>query len=292
VLKGRLGLETARVPQKDRHGVLWLSRGTLAVTNGTVHFVTPGFDDLPSGDYDIAYQTVNCIVLGPGSTVTHDALRLMHRHGTGIVASGEHGVRYYASMPGGPDTSTIARQQMRLWSDMDKRIDVARKMYAIRMDEIFPHASLNELRGMEGSRSRMRYKLIAQRHGVVWTGRQYDRSKPEGNNAINNAINHASVAVIASAQVAVAIAGTIPQLGFIHEDSGISFALDVADLYRDTVTLECAFAATSEYEQRGGDLEKLVRKQVGKVLRQNKVIAAMIDQQKEVLNGDDLGGDA
>jgi len=292
MLKGRLGLETARVPQKDRHGVLWLSRGNLTVSNGTLHFITGGFDDLPSGDYDIAYQTVNCIVLGPGSTVSHDALRLMHRHGTGIVVSGEGGVRYYASMPGGPDTSKLARRQASLWAVEDRRIQLARQMYAWRMGEVFPHKSLNALRGLEGSRSRVRYKHIAQRHGVEWAGRNYDRSRPEGNNAINNAINHASVAVIASAQVAVAIAGTIPQLGFIHEDSGIAFALDIADIYRDDITLECAFAATAEYNRRGGDLERMVRKRVGTALRKGKVIAAMIDRQKELLYADDLGGDA
>jgi CRISPR-associated protein Cas1 len=35
----------------------------------------------------------------------------------------------------------------------------------------------------------------------------------------------------------VAATATISQLGFIHEDSGQSFVLDVADLVRDTVTV-------------------------------------------------------
>ena len=29
MLRGRLGLETARIPHADRHGLLWLSRGAL-----------------------------------------------------------------------------------------------------------------------------------------------------------------------------------------------------------------------------------------------------------------------
>ena len=57
------------------------------------------------------------ILLGPGSTVSHDALRLMARHGTGLVAVGEDGVRCYTAPPLMPDTSDIARRQMRAWGD-------------------------------------------------------------------------------------------------------------------------------------------------------------------------------
>ena len=31
MLRGRLGMETARIPHADRHGLLWLSRGALTV---------------------------------------------------------------------------------------------------------------------------------------------------------------------------------------------------------------------------------------------------------------------
>ena len=38
MLKGRLGLETARIPHADRHGLLWLERGTLSVEDGCLRF--------------------------------------------------------------------------------------------------------------------------------------------------------------------------------------------------------------------------------------------------------------
>ena len=38
MLRGRLGLETARIPHADRHGLLWLSRGALTVRDGTLRF--------------------------------------------------------------------------------------------------------------------------------------------------------------------------------------------------------------------------------------------------------------
>lgn len=139
MLKGRLGLETARIPHGDRHGLLWLSRGNLYVEDGTLRFATGGNADLGAGDYAIPFQLISCVLLAPGTTVTHDVLRLLARHGTGLVAVGDGGVRMYASMPFGPDSSQLARTQITLWSDgLDSRVHVARRMYAMRMGEILP----------------------------------------------------------------------------------------------------------------------------------------------------------
>ena len=135
MLRGRLGLETARIPHADRHGLLWLSRGALTVRDGTLRFERnagpDGDSSLESGEYGIPFQTLSMILLGPGSTVSHDALRLMARHGTALVAVGEDGVRCYTAPPLMPDTSDIARKQMRAWGDPEgSRITIARKMYA------------------------------------------------------------------------------------------------------------------------------------------------------------------
>ena len=123
MLKGRLGLETARIPHADRHGLLWLSRGALTVKDGTLRFERQQPRDpstpLDEGEYGIPFQTLSMILLGPGSTVSHDALRLMARHGTALVAVGEDGVRCYTAPPLMPDTSAIARRQMKAWYDAD-----------------------------------------------------------------------------------------------------------------------------------------------------------------------------
>ncbi|WP_265645129.1 CRISPR-associated endonuclease Cas1 [Verminephrobacter aporrectodeae] len=116
MLKGRLGLETARIPHADRHGLLWLSRGELCVVDGCLHFLrgrnslTPLMDQIP-------HQAVSTILLGPGSSVTHDALRLLARHGTLLAAVGEDGVRSYTALPLLPDRSDVARRQAELWSN-------------------------------------------------------------------------------------------------------------------------------------------------------------------------------
>ena len=293
VLPGRLGLDTARIPHVDRHGLVWLSRGHLLVENGTLRFQTVGGGGLRSGDYAIPFQMVSILLLGPGSTVSHDALRLCARHGTCLVAVGEDGVRAYTAPALGPDHSAIARRQASLWADSDKRIELARVMYAWRMGEMFPHRELAALRGMEGARMRALYQAVASQYGVKWHGRRYDRAKPDGADLPNQAINHAATAVRAAASVAVTSVGALPQLGFIHEDSGIAFVLDIADLYRGEVTLPVAFGAVRAHKRdRSIPLERRVRRLAGREFRRRKLISVMIGRIKELFDADVRDRDA
>ena len=285
MLRGRLGLETARIPHADRHGLLWLSRGALTVRDGTLRFERQSGPDsgspLDTGEYGIPFQSISMILLGPGSTVSHDALRLMARHGTALVAVGEDGVRCYTAPPLMPDTSNIARRQMRAWSDDLGRITIARKMYALRLGEVFPSQRLDALRGMEGARMRRTYRNLAQRYGITWQGRRYDRANPLAADIPNQAINHASVAVTSAAVIAVMAVGAIPQLGFIHERSGDAFALDIADLFRDAILLPAAFkSAGAVMKDPSLDIERHTRRTTGEMLRAEKVIAKMIDSIK------------
>lgn len=282
MLKGRLGLETARIPHADRHGCVWLQRGTLYVEDGTLRFRTSGVGDLEPGDYALPFQTISNVLLGPGSTVSHDALRLLARHGTGLIATGEDGVRFYASMPFGADDSALARRQVTAWADeQGARIAVARRMYAWRLGELLPSADIAVLRGIEGARVKSLYRTLAQQHGVQWAGRRYDRENPEAADLVNQALNHATTALKSAAMIAVAATATIPQLGFVHEDSSTSFCLDIADLFREQVALPAAFRAVREKEKRPHEsLERLARRQAGRALQEGKVIPAMIDRIK------------
>ena len=77
-----------------------------------------------------------------------------------------------------PDTSDTARRQMRAVSDADGgRITIAKKMYALRLGEVLPQQDLSALRGVEGARMRRTYRLVAQRYGIEWRNRRYDRTR-------------------------------------------------------------------------------------------------------------------
>lgn len=282
MLSGRLGLEKARIPHADRHGLLWLDRGQLTVENGCLRFVTAG-GTLAPGDYQIPHQSVSMILLGPGSGVSHDALRLLTRHHTLMAAVGEDGVRLYTAPPFGPDRSDLARRQARVWADETSRLDIARRLYAWRLGEVLPHKDIDILRGIEGARMKASYQLVAERFGIHWHGRRYDRANPDATDLPNQAINHAATAVQGAAAIAVTACGAIPQLGFIHEDSGQSFVLDIADLFRVDTILPIAFGAVKEASSKPGQsIERVTRQRAAQELRKRKTIATMIDKIKEL----------
>ncbi len=294
MLLGRLGLETARLPHADRHGLLMLDRGRLTVESGCLTFECAGGGACPPGRYGLPHQAVSIVLLGPGSSISHDALRLLARHGVGLAAIGEDGVRFYTAPPLLPDFSHLARAQARLWADTRRgRPRVARRMYALRLGEVLPHRDIAVLRGIEGARMRETYRIAAERAGITWRGRRYDRRNPTAADLPNQALNHAASALEAAAAIAVAATATIPQLGFIHEDSGQSFVLDVADLMRDAVTIPCAFKAASIAAKRPAEnVERLTRRLTGERLRRDDVIPLLIDRIKIVLaDEDELGTD-
>lgn len=290
MLKGRLGLETARIPHADRAGLLWLSRGALTARDGTLSFERgrqiADNDPLDAGHYAVPLQSVSMILLGPGSTVSHDALRLLARHGTALAAVGEDGVRCYTAPPLIADRSGLARRQARVWADTDSRIHIARRMYAWRMGEVLPHSAIAVLRGIEGARMKETYRLTARQIGIDWRGRRYDRVRPGENDLPNQALNHAASAVEAAAAIAVSATAALPQLGFIHEDSGQSFVLDIADLFRDSVTIPVAFRAAKKVTDQGfrENIERVTRRECGRALTRERTIHKMIERIKTLFD--------
>lgn len=288
---GRLGIASGRIPHADRHGLLWLSRGNLYIEDGTLRFQTAGSDNIEPGNYAIPYQTISMILLGPGTTITHDVLRIMARQGTLIAAVGEGGVKFYTAPPMGTGRSKIARAHATLWADEEMRVRIARRMYAFRFQSAFPHEDISVLRGMEGSRMRETYKILADRYGIDWSGRRYDRQNPTAADLPNQAINHAATFVEAAADIAVAAVGALPPLGFIHEDSSNAFTLDIADLFRTEITIPLAFSVAAKNIPEGV-LERHIRYEAARWFKKHKVIPRMIEKIKELLYVDDSGSDA
>ncbi len=276
LLPGRLGLDGAELRHEDRSAFVAFRMGRLEVTEGCLRFVSDG------GDQVIPYQRVSCIILEPGTSITHDALRLLARHGVGLVATGMDGVKCYTAPPLLSDSSDLARRQARAWADPELRLHIARKQFAMRFGETPPARDLDALRGLEGARIREAYRHHAQASGIKW---DVPRSVERGRGDANTVLNYAADAVYAAAATAVYTTATIPQLGFLHEDSGRAFVLDVADLHRTSVTIPSAFKALRGWMDQGEteSLERKVRGVMMEQLRRRSLVAAMIDQIAEML---------
>lgn len=292
-LPGRLGLSGARIPHADRHGLLWLSRGRLSVEDGTLRFICSDSEELAAGDYAIPYQGLSMILLGPGCSITHDVLRVLARHGTLLAAIGSGGTKFYTAPPMGQGRSATARRHAALWANETGRLDMARRLYAFRFGRVLPHRDITVLRGIEGGRVKEMYRIEAERFGIPWKGRRYDRSNPMAADVPNQSINHAATFVEAAADIAVAATGALPPLGFIHEESSNAFTLDIADLYRADLTIPLAFqAARKVLNNPTLSIERTLRRDAAAEFRKRQLVPKMIDRIKELLDADDNGGDS
>jgi CRISPR-associated protein Cas1 len=280
MLKGRLGIDEARIPQKSRNGLVYIERCRMAIDNGSMVLA---FDEAEE-QLELPYQRLNALLLGPGSTITHDAVRHLSAHGTCIAFVGTDGTRIYTAPPIFDHDATLARKQATYWASATTRVMVAKRMYQKRFGETPRTNDPDSLRGMEAARIKRAYEVIAQQIGIVWKGRRFDRQDHDATDIPNQAINHTVTALEATVTIAVHATATLPPLGFLHEDSGKSWILDLCDLYRTTVTVPLAFRSAKEYQKQAEHtLDRLCRRAVSRHVRETGFVDTVIDDIKETL---------
>lgn len=225
------------IPIKERLSVLYIEYGQLDVLDGA--FVV--IDKLGVRTH-IPVGGVVCLMLEPGTRVSHAACALAARAGTLLVWIGEAGVRLYsAGQPGGARADRLL-YQAKLALDDELRLKVVRKMYALRFGEEPPQRrSVEQLRGIEGARVREIYKRTAAKYGVEWKARNYDVDDWGQGDIANRCLSSATACLYGVTEAAVLAAGYAPAIGFIHTGKPLSFVYDVADVYKFETVVPLAF---------------------------------------------------
>lgn len=161
------------IPLKDRVSMIFLQYGQIDVIDGAFVLI-----DKTGIRTHIPVGSVACIMLEPGTRVSHAAVRLAAQVGTLLVWVGEAGVRVYASgQPGGARSDKLL-YQAKLALDEDLRLKVVRKMFELRFGEPAPaRRSVEQLRGIEGkSRAgNLRTSGEAIRRDMEWTSLRSER---------------------------------------------------------------------------------------------------------------------
>ena len=200
------------IPIKDRVSVFYVEKGNLDVLDGAFVLVDKNGvrTHLPVGN-------VTCLMLEPGTRVSHAAVVLAARVGCLLVWIGEAGVRLYASgQPGGARADRLL-YQARLALDDTARLKVVRKMYELRFKEKPPERrSVEQLRGIEGVRVRKIYELLARQFGVKWKSRNYNHTEWGSGDVPNRCLSSATACLYGVTEAAILAAGYAPAVGFIH----------------------------------------------------------------------------
>lgn len=194
------------------------------------------------GTVHLPAAALGALLLGPGTTVSQQAMVLLAESGSTAVWVGEEGVRYYAHGRSLARSSTFLEAQAMLVSNQRSRLRVAREMYAMRFPgEDVSRLSMQQLRGREGARVRRAYREHASRSGVVWTRREYDAADFGSGTPINQALSAANTSLYGVVHAVIVALGCAPGLGFVHTGHILSFVFDIADLYKADVSIPVAF---------------------------------------------------
>jgi CRISP-associated protein Cas1 len=264
------------IPIKDRISVLFLEKGNLDVLDGAFVVV-----DKNGVRTYIPVGGVACLMLEPGSRVSHAAVTLAARVGCLLVWVGEAGVRLYASgQPGGARADRLL-YQAKLALDDGARLRVVRKMYALRFKEEPPERrSVEQLRGIEGVRVRKMYELLAKQHGVQWQRRNYDANGWGSGDVANRCLSSATACLYGICEAAILAAGYAPAIGFIHTGKPQSFVYDIADLFKFETVVPVAFRIAA---RKSHELEREVRLACRDAFRKSRVLGRIIPTIEEVL---------
>ncbi len=213
------------------------------------------------GVVHVPAATIASVMLGPGTTISHQAMMLLADSGACAVWIGEQGVRYYAHGRPLARTSRLLESQAALVSNQSSRLKVARAMYAQRFPgEETDRLTMQQLRGREGARVRRAYRDAAQEFGVEWKARDYRPDDFEASDALNMALSSATACLYGLVHAVVVALGCAPGLGFIHTGSDRSFVYDVADLYKVEIAVPVAFKVVAgESDDIDGDVRRAMR---------------------------------
>ena len=231
------------LPQvKDKYPFIYLERGRLEIDDASVQWI-----DSESNVVRLPIATLNCLLLGPGTSITHEAIKVIAQANCNICWVGEDSLLFYANGQTPTADTRNMREQMQLSADPKKSLEVARRMYAKR----FPEAeligkNLKQMMGMEGYRVRALYEQKGQEYGVGWKGRNYTPGKFEISDITNQVMTSSNAALYSIISSALHSMGYSPHLGFIHSGSPLPFVYDLADLYKEYLCIDLAFSLTLE----------------------------------------------
>lgn len=269
------------IPMKDRVSMIFVYYGRIDVKDGA--FVV--INEVDGEDRErkhIPVGSVACIMLEPGTRISHAAVKLAAVTGTLLIWVGEAGVRLYsAGQPGGARSDKLL-YQAKLALDEGLRLKVVRKMFEIRFGETPPERrSVDQLRGIEGARVRKLYELLAKQYGVQWKGRRYNPKDWEAGDLVNKCLSAATSCLYGVTEAAILAAGYAPAVGFVHTGKPLSFVYDIADIFKFETVVPVAFQTAAK---KPAQPDRDVRIACRDIFRQSHLLKKIIPSIERILS--------
>ena len=232
---------------------------------------------------EIPITTISCLILGPGTTITHRAITNIAHAGCSVCWMGSEQAVFYAFGIPTTNKSKNILKQCHFHESKTLHTQIIHEMYNYRYsDQKIKSLSLNDLKGFEGLKMKECYAFYSKKYAIPWTGRHYGADF-EQTDLVNQYITALNQVLYAVTTAVIQILGFSPSIGFIHTGNINSFVFDIADLYKEEITIPLAFKLTSneKYFNRHQMLTDY-----RKVITENRLISRMVQFLTTLFNND------
>jgi len=281
-MKNRLFVPITKelLPQvKERYPFLYLERGRLEIDDSSVKWL-----DANKNIVRIPVSSIMTILLGPGTSVTHEAIKICSAANCMLCWVGTDSMLYYAVGLSPTSNTRKIKKQASLSVNNKSRLEVAKRMFSYRFpNDDITNKTLNELMGMEGKRVKALYEKYSIKYNVGWKGRNYIPGKFQMSDITNKILTAANTALYAVLLSCIFSLGYSPYFGFIHSGSPLPFVYDIADLYKEKLTIELAFELT--YNLAGEYNREVVSSCFIERLQNEKLFSKIAQDIKFILEG-------
>lgn len=249
---------------EDRISCLYIEKARIEQTEFSVQIVQG------RNTTELPITTIDALFLGPGTTITQQAIKNICDAAVTIIWCGQEPWRYYAFGEPATHSSKNMLKQIACHESKTLHAEVVRKMYKLRYPEDhLSRKTLSELRGIEGNHVKNLYQELAKKYNVEWSGRNYRVDDFYNQDEINQALTATNQILYGIIRGVIHIMGFLPAIGFIHTGDIDSFVFDMADLYKERISIPVSFRVVSEHPF---DLDDTLRREMRKEIYRQKLM--------------------
>lgn len=227
---------------RERYPFIYLEHGRLEIDDSSIKWISAEREV-----FKIPAAMISTFLLGPGTTLTHEAVKVLATLNTTVCWVGDDSLMFYAVGQTPTANTRNLKKQLELSSNPSRSLSIAKKMFLYRFpDSKLKNKELKDLMAMEGARVQILYHTLAEKYLIQWKGRRYKPGEFEFSDLTNQLITACNTALYALISSVIHALGLSPRIGFIHSGSPLPFVYDIADLYKEYLVFDLAFSLTAE----------------------------------------------
>ena len=152
---------------RDRWTPIYLEHGRLEVDDSSVKWISS-----QKLVCRIPVATVSALILGPGTTITHAAVKACAESNTPLIWMGEEGMHFYSAGLQPNHDNSMARTHASVWGNRQPRDEVARRMCRFRLEDTeVDSATVAQLPVIVGKSVEIEVANSRSHHGYTYKSR-------------------------------------------------------------------------------------------------------------------------